>query len=514
MAADLSKLSDEDLIALKSGDLSKVSDAGLLALKGTVAEKSSIRSIYEHVTAPIETAKTLASGTASALAGGIIGLGQGAKNLISPGMPAGDRVRQIQDAMTYQPKSDAGRMLTGAIAYPFEKLAQGADVAGGTVADATRSPALGAIVNTLLQSAPQLLARGLKIPVNNLLIKSRENAVSLGSKNSVNDSTLAAARSEGYVVPPSAADGGSFLGNRIEGIGGKAAVGQQAAVNNQPITNKIARREAGLAENDPITVTKLQEARDVLAAPYREVEALPGIPPKQISTWNSPGTQSPMMGKTPDTPKELIHQWKSNNTKITDLWNDYKANHRVETLDQYRAAVKMQETIEGNIEAAATAAGRQDLVPKLQAARIVLAKNFNVERALNLGNGNVDAAVLGRLYDHGAKLTGGLETIAKFQQAFSPFAREGVHSPGISKLEGYGALGLGAAGHFLAPGVGGIVAGAIPLVAPPLARSLMLSKVMQSPRNYDTGAGLKLADLLTRNPNAIAMTPALGDLQR
>lgn len=33
--ADLSKLSDDDLIALKGGDLSKVSDAGLLALKGT-----------------------------------------------------------------------------------------------------------------------------------------------------------------------------------------------------------------------------------------------------------------------------------------------------------------------------------------------------------------------------------------------------------------------------------------------------------------------------------------------
>ena len=34
MAADLSKLSTEDLMALKSGDLSKVSDEGLLHLKG------------------------------------------------------------------------------------------------------------------------------------------------------------------------------------------------------------------------------------------------------------------------------------------------------------------------------------------------------------------------------------------------------------------------------------------------------------------------------------------------
>ena len=37
---DLSKLSDEDLLALKSGDLSKVSDSGLMALKGSQPQES------------------------------------------------------------------------------------------------------------------------------------------------------------------------------------------------------------------------------------------------------------------------------------------------------------------------------------------------------------------------------------------------------------------------------------------------------------------------------------------
>ena len=41
--ADLSKLSTEDLLALKSGDLSKVSTEGLMALKGqTAPEKQTI----------------------------------------------------------------------------------------------------------------------------------------------------------------------------------------------------------------------------------------------------------------------------------------------------------------------------------------------------------------------------------------------------------------------------------------------------------------------------------------
>jgi hypothetical protein len=54
MAADLSKLSTEDLLALKSGDLSKVSTQGLMTLKGQVApEKQTLHTedtIYDPVT--------------------------------------------------------------------------------------------------------------------------------------------------------------------------------------------------------------------------------------------------------------------------------------------------------------------------------------------------------------------------------------------------------------------------------------------------------------------------------
>lgn len=54
MAADLSKLSTEDLLALKSGDLSKVSTQGLMTLKGqTAPEKQTLHTedtIYDPVT--------------------------------------------------------------------------------------------------------------------------------------------------------------------------------------------------------------------------------------------------------------------------------------------------------------------------------------------------------------------------------------------------------------------------------------------------------------------------------
>lgn len=73
---------------------------------------------------------------------------------------AGGVVERVQGALTYQPRTQAGQRVTAGAAAPFEKLAEGADVAGGAVARVTGSPAVGAAVNTAIQSAPALLLRG------------------------------------------------------------------------------------------------------------------------------------------------------------------------------------------------------------------------------------------------------------------------------------------------------------------------------------------------------------------
>ena len=48
---DLSKLSDDDLMALRSGDLSRVSDAGLMAMRGATPQTAPSRSIAEDMSA-------------------------------------------------------------------------------------------------------------------------------------------------------------------------------------------------------------------------------------------------------------------------------------------------------------------------------------------------------------------------------------------------------------------------------------------------------------------------------
>lgn len=73
---------------------------------------------------------------------------------------AAEIVRGTQSALTYQPRSEVGQAVTQGLSYPFEKLAQGADAAGGFAARVTGSPAVGAAVNAGLQSAPAVLLRG------------------------------------------------------------------------------------------------------------------------------------------------------------------------------------------------------------------------------------------------------------------------------------------------------------------------------------------------------------------
>jgi hypothetical protein len=91
---------------------------------------------------------------------GLAGLGaMGTRALGLTEADPADVVRRVQGALTYEPRTKAGATAAGAISYPFEKLAQGADWAGQKTLDATGSPMAATTVNTGLQALPALLMR-------------------------------------------------------------------------------------------------------------------------------------------------------------------------------------------------------------------------------------------------------------------------------------------------------------------------------------------------------------------
>lgn len=112
-----------------------------------------------------DTALNLGSQLVAVPAAGLAGVTQGIQNVYDKaagnpvGMSAADRVAQVSNAMTYQPRSDVGKEAQATIATPVQWLGDKADRAGQVTADVTGSPAVGTAVNTAIQAAPALILR-------------------------------------------------------------------------------------------------------------------------------------------------------------------------------------------------------------------------------------------------------------------------------------------------------------------------------------------------------------------
>ncbi len=154
----------------------------------------------EAVAAPLEAGASLGSGLLATAAGGLAGIGQGIHNLVAPSKDntsAADRVTQVQDALTYRPRTELGQATTETAALPFNKLAQGADWAGKKATDLTGSPLVGAGVNTAIQAIPAALAPELAGKVGRVV--GRDTSAAGGATSGAARATSAAERAEAYV---------------------------------------------------------------------------------------------------------------------------------------------------------------------------------------------------------------------------------------------------------------------------------------------------------------------------
>lgn len=321
-------------------------------------------------------------------------------------------------------------------------------------------------------------------------------ASSTAAQQSVRDATIKESTSAGYVLPPSVTGGGK--GSKVlESVAGKASVGQEASIRNQQVTNKIARAEAGLKPDEPINEATLAAAREQIAEPYRQIAAL------------SPKA-SQDLGKLKQARADAKAEWQFYNRSA-----DPKSLKKAQSLDAKAEA--LEQSIEREAVKATMGQGAQAraLVDRLRDARVRLAKNYDVETAVNLGNGNVDAAVIGRMLNkRGEKgMTGGLATIGKFQQAFPTFARErpvGQSAPGVNYLKYPLALGLGYEGYREGERMGigpyGAAAGALALASGP-ARSIALSRMVQGAPEYAPGMASRAANYLTNDPALRRLIP-------
>lgn len=387
---------------------------------------------------------------------------------------------------------DLGGVVTGLL----DAFNKGTDYVGGKVTDllAPHVPVpvaagTGALANTALQALPMALGGGPAAKSIPFLADRMERGALLKSQNAVRDATLKAGQSEGYTVVPSEISP-TWIGNQFESLAGKEALYQDATRKNALITDKLARRDIGLPEGAAISDDALGALKKAVAQPYRDVDALPGLPPPNTVTYPAgyPGQQGVRYsqyprhgtGPAPQTPAEALHELKATRDRSFKLWEDYRRNRGVEKLDAAEALDAKALALESDIEKAAIAAGNNELVTELRAARTQYAKIKNVERATNESTGHVSAGSLGRALRNDAPLTGDLETIARFQRAFPNVMGdvERARTGGVGKLRMYGAGMLGGTGMAATGNPAGVLLAALPFIGD-AARAGILSKVGQ-----------------------------------
>lgn len=396
-----------------------------------------------------EAALNIGTGMIAAPAAGIAGLAQGVKNLIPgmQGMPAADRVAQVQNSMTYQPRTAEGQAVTGTVTYPLRKLASFADAAGDmtsrpianlerpnqpalikplpgrvpiTRAEAnTPTPLAGALVNTGIQAAPALFTRGRAAPAEAAAEVAKPVTAATPS-----EAALAAGKQLGLKFTPS--QEGRLVGSVIEGLAGAAKLERSISKQNAKVVNAASAREIGLPEGVPITRQTIAQARQAPNKVYDEVSRL-----GQVATddsWRAEianiGDRSGNKSFAEDTPAD-IQKLKDIYTnkqgfdagdavqKVRSLRSNGFANIGLREPEKQalgRAQLDIANALDNQLERHAQSLGQNDLVQRYQDARAQLATIHVVRRALK--GSDVSAQRLSAQQERGVTLPGDLKTIA------------------------------------------------------------------------------------------------------
>ncbi|OYY34791.1 MAG: hypothetical protein B7X65_13590 [Polaromonas sp. 39-63-25] len=426
-------------------------DAGLTSAIGSNPEST-----------PYKTTKLLAEIGGSSGAGGLV------SNLIAKIPGAATAIPGLLDAISTGGMSASGYTGAGGLATR---------VAGGAVNGAVTA----GIVNP--QDAPEGMMIGGGFPVATKLAGEVGGAIGgiFGSKvPPVNPTKLQTAKESmdaGYVIPPNMIKP-TFKNSVIESISGKQATQQFASTKNTEVTEKLTRQALGIADDIPLTRGTMDDLRKTAGKAYADVSSL-----------------------SPQAATDL-EALKVARNESQGWFNAYNRSASPDDLVKAKAARQLSDQLETALENHAKTAGKDELIPALRAARKQIAKTYTVSRALNDASGTVDARVFGRLYEKGKPLSDGLDTAGRFASAFPKAAMtpQQVGSPGAHNLKAGLAAAMSAAGSAggVATGMGGVATGglglalgAVPFVAPPMARSIMFSKgAQQGLLNQGGGPGL------------------------
>jgi hypothetical protein len=307
------------------------------------------------------------------------------------------------------------------------------------------------------------------------------------------------ARDLGYTLPPTQA-GGGIVNRFLEGVAGKASTLQEASVRNQEVTNKLATKALGLPEDTILTPELLKSIKDTAGQAYENlklsgtvktspkfIEALDNIKPYKDAVQAAkdfPEEISNPIIKIVDSLKRPNFDVNSAVSKINLLRNNADVAFRQGDTALAKTNKDASKILENTIENHLANTKQTDLLDKFKEARQIIAKTYEVEKAMNVKTGTVNASKLAGRLQAGKPLSNELKDIAEFGLAFPKAAQmpEKIGGTiGISPLD-VTAAGIAGGGSLLS-GEDKSTSGALTLatlLARPAARKAVLSNRMQN----------------------------------
>lgn len=567
---DLSRMSTDDLLALRSGDLSRVSTQGLQALRGqqqaAAVDPTADMGTLDRLLAGAGRGMTSAGrGVKQALDEGAAWLervtpgaqainrflgGPSAADILAHGRAGIDEARRLDAPLMATTAGKVGNVAgLAATALPTAFIpgantfagatAIGAGLGGLTTEGELQDRAKAALFGAAGGAAGKAIGDAAGTGARWLADQAMQRFATSQAANAQRMAAARAAADAGYVLPPADLMPGRFT-EALSGLSGKIKTAQEASARNQAVTNDLARRAVGLPEGAPITSDALAAVRSQAGRSYDAVRGagtlsadrqyaqaiddlglahrnvMPDFP--GLARSDVPGFLQGLKRDTFDasTAVDAVRLLRARADQA------FRAGDSEMGRAAKAAAAELESLIERNLaaqESARQAIGKaaDKLTPPgtlpgatladFRDARQLMAKTYTLQKALNSETGDVSAQVLARELAKGKPLSGDLRAIAEAGMAFPKALQALKESPKATSPLDWGVAALAGTGTGNPLSLG-------LLAARPAARSMLLSPLYQRAALAEAGGPGLLsqlpAELLDQNLTRNAMPGLLG----
>ena len=275
-------------------------------------------------------------------------------------------------------------------------------------------------------------------------------------ENSYIDETFINAHNKGYLLDPEISNPNN-INKAMTTVAGESQLQAAASEHNRAVTKQLAREQLGVQPGESLDPLELRAKEYDAAKPYRSLARVSPAAEAAVATWKKENFAAK-------------RAWKSAN--LSGNPDHFEFAEKAELKAQAAFDIMEQE---------AKRVGNPGMLSDIQEARKELAIIHTYDSAMNYGTGMIDPTIIGRIFNSGAKLTGNLEIIGRFQKAQPQVMGSPTQASTATRITRLGMYGGGiAGGAVIGGGAGAAIGAGIGAVSPYLARKTALSKGYQA----------------------------------